>query len=136
MSENKKELTTMERAFLEHLFGAAQGNFKQAMSLAGYGDNTSTSQIRRQLKDEIIEAAKLYLSGAMVKAIFATEDVLDSPNQLGAANKIKAANSILDRAGMTAPTGDVKLNVGSGGLIILPAKGGVKIDPNEDGVDA
>jgi hypothetical protein len=128
----------MERAFLEHLFGEAQGNFKEAMKMAGYGDNVSVSQMKKQLQDEILAAAKYYLSGAMVKAIFATENVLDSPNQLGAANKIKAANSLLDRAGMTAPSGgDVKLSVGSGGVIILPAKGntGVRVEES-DGVDA
>lgn len=138
MSEKKKEYTTLEKAFLEHLFGEAQGNFRKAMQMAGYGDNVSVSQIRRQLQDEIIQAAKDYLSGAAVKAIFATEDVLDSPNQLGAGNRIKAANSLLDRAGLAKPEGgDVKLNVGAGGVIILPAKGnlGVKVE-DSDGVDA
>lgn len=136
MTKDKKELTTMERAFLEHLFGDAQGNFRTAMKMAGYGDNVSTSQMRRQLQDEIVEAAKYYLSGAAVKAIFATEDVLDKPNQLGASNRIKAANSILDRAGMTAPSGgDVKLTVGQG-VIILPAKGGVQVRESDNDVDA
>lgn len=138
MADKKKEYTTLEKAFLEHLFGEAQGNFRKAMQMAGYGDNVSVSQIRRQLQDEIIQASKDYLSGAAVRAIFATEDVLESPNQLGAGNRIKAANSILDRAGLTKPEGgDVKLNVGAGGVIILPAKGnvGVKIEDSE-GVDA
>lgn len=138
MSEKRKEYTTQEKAFLEHLFGEAQGNFRKAMQLAGYGDNTSVSQIRRQLRDEIVEGAKEYLSGAAVRAIFSTEDVLENPNQLGASNRIKAANSILDRAGLVKPeTGDVKLSVGSGGVIILPAKGnvGVRVE-DSDGVDA
>lgn len=137
MTNKPKELTTLERTFLEHLFGEAQGNFSKALKLAGYADTISASQIRRQLRDEIVEAAKEYMSGAAVKAIFATEDVLDSPNQLGAANKIKAANSILDRAGMTGPKdGEVKLDVGKG-IIILPAKGnaGVRVEES-DGVDA
>lgn len=138
MTDRKKEYTTLEKAFLEHLFGEAQGNFRKAMKLAGYGDNVSISQVRRQLQDEIIQAAKEYLSGAAVKAIFATEDVLDTPNQLGASNRIKAANSLLDRAGLAKPeTGDVKLSVGSGGVIILPAKGNVGVRVEEsDSVDA
>lgn len=137
MTNKPKELTTLERTFLEHLFGEAQGNFSKALKLAGYADTISASQIRRQLRDEIVEAAKEYMSGAAVKAIFATENVLDSPNQLGAANKIKAANSILDRAGMTGPKdGEVKLDVGKG-IIILPAKGnaGVRVE-EPDSVDA
>lgn len=129
--KKEKEYTTLEKAFLEHLFGEAQGNFRKAMQLAGYGDNVSVTQVRRQLKDEIIEAAKDYLSGAAVKAIFATEEVLDSPNQLGAANRIKAANSILDRVGMVKPEGDVKLNIGSDGVIILPAKQNMKKEEDE-----
>lgn len=138
MSNTKKEYTTLEKAFLEHLFGEAQGNFRKAMQLAGYGDNVSISQIRKQLEDEIIQAAKTYMSGAAVRAIFATEDILDSPNQLGASNRIKAANSLLDRAGLAKPEGgDVKLSVGAGGIIILPAKGNIGVRVEEsDGVDA
>lgn len=49
MSEKRKEYTTQEKAFLEHLFGEAQGNFRKAMQLAGYGDNTSVSQDRKSV---------------------------------------------------------------------------------------
>ena len=122
MSKNHKEYTTLEKAFLEHLFNDAEGDIKKAMLLAGYGENNSTSQIVKQLSDEIIELSKAYLAGHAPKAILATLGVLDKPDALGAGNRIKAANSILDRAGLAKPDDSIKVSIGSSGVIILPAK--------------
>lgn len=129
-----KEYSDLEKAFLEHLFGEAKGDIRTAMKLAGYNDNTSTTQIVRQLNEEITELAKNYLAGNAPKAVLALLGVIDSPSALGAANKIKAAEAVLNRAGVTKPEGgDVKLNVGSGGVIILPAKKMNKVDVEDDG---
>lgn len=127
-----KEYSDLEKAFLEHLFGEAKGNIKTAMNLAGYNSSMSSTQIIRQLNEEIIELCKNYIAGHAPKAILATLGIIDSPNQLGAGNALKAANSILDRAGLVKPEGsDIKLSVGQGGVIILPAKN-VKVDKEEE----
>lgn len=132
MSKDKKELTTMEAAFLEHLAGEAKGNIKLAMKLAGYSDNISTTQIIRQLKQEMIEVAQEMLAANAMKAVSGLDDVLDSPNSLGAKNKIAAAKEILDRAGIVKPQGELNLSVPDGGLIILPAKGVKKTEEVEE----
>lgn len=132
--KNKKEYSTLELAFLEHLFGPeAQGDIRKAMRLAGYNDTTSTTQVIRQLNEEIIEASKNYIAANAPKALFGTIDVLDKPNQLGASNRIKAANSLLDRAGLVKPEGNSGINVGDigEGIIILPAKKIAKVEVEE-----
>lgn len=124
MSEKKKELTTMEAAFLEHLFSEeAQGDFRIAMKMAGYSDNISVTQIRRQLKDEIVEATKNFLAGNGPKASFKIIRVLEDGALSGAKTSLEAAKQILDRGGVNKPVEqDFNLNVPDGGLIILPAK--------------
>lgn len=123
MSDKKKELTVLERSFLEHLFGEALGNPKLAMKMAGYGENNSVAQITRQLRQEIIEMAEITLAGASPKAVLGLIGVIDDPNALGNKSKIAAAKEILDRAGLVKPDSDVNLKIPSGGVIILPAKG-------------
>lgn len=123
MTEKKtKEYTDLEKAFLEHLFGDAKGDLKQAMRMAGYNDNTSSTQIVKQLKEEIIELAQNYLAGNAPKAVLAMLGVIDDPNALGAKTKVQAAKEILDRAGLVKPEGNVDLKIPAGGVIILPAK--------------
>ncbi len=124
MADNKKkELTTMEAAFIDHLFSdEAKGNIRIAMKMAGYSDNISVTQITKQLRVEITEACQQYIAAQGPAAILANLDVMFNGNQLGAANKLKAAMSVLDRAGLVKPEGDVNLKIPEGGLIILPAK--------------
>lgn len=128
MSEKKRELTTLEAAFLENLFGDAKGNVKLALKMAGYSDNISSTQIMRQLKAEIISLAQDALAANSIKAVMGLDDVLDNPNSLGAKNKIAAAKEVLDRAGISKPEGNVNLNIPEGGIIVLPAKGAKRVE--------
>ena len=136
MSEDgkkKKELTTMEQAFLEYLFHEdVKGNIRKAMKLAGYSENLASSIILRQLKDEIIERAHLELAAHSAQALLALFGVLDDPNSMGAKTKIEAAKQVLDRVGIVKPEGqDVNLKIPDGGLIILPAKKNAKVEEDE-----
>lgn len=117
-----KELTTMQNAFLEALFGEAKGNPHQAKKIAGYADSVKAGVIVAALRDEIVQMSKdiLVLNGP--KAALALVGILDEPNEGGAANKIKVAESILDRIGASAPKEDVNLKVPAGGLFIMPMK--------------
>lgn len=132
MSEKRKELTTLEATFLEHLFGDAKGNAKKALEMAGYSDNISVAQITKQLRREIIERAEIFLAGASAKAVLGMVGVIDDPNALGNKNVISAAKEILDRAGIVKPESGVDLKIPSGGVIILPAKGRIKEEEPED----
>lgn len=132
--EKKKELTELQQKFLAVLFepvenGGAGGNVRQAMNIAGYSKSTTQQEVLRSLSDEITNLAVKSLSVNSGKAVFALLDVLNSPNSLGAANKIKAAQAILDRAGVAKRAEDLNLSIPKGGLVILPAK--QKRDVNE-----
>ena len=75
------------------------------------------------LRDAIIEKSKDYLAYNAAAASHGIRHVLKNPSQAGASIKIKAAESILNRVGITSKENtEVELKVPKGGLIILPAK--------------
>ena len=124
LTPRKKEKTYTEKeiAFLEALSGPAKGDVSKAMDIAGYASSISPTQIRRQLREEIIDIAKDFLAASSIKAVVGLDDVLDRPGQLGAKQKIDAAKQMLDRAGIVAPTDDININIHGTGVIFLPTK--------------
>lgn len=121
--------TQQQSAFLEVLFNEAKGNLRKAMTLAGYGDNTPVSQVVKSLSKEITELSREYLAAHSAKATIAMINVLDDPSALGTPNLIKAAENILNRAGVAQKDG-VSLDIPDGGLVILPAKN-IKVTSDE-----
>ena len=115
-----KELTPKQRMFLEVLFDQAKGSVLTAKQMAGYSENTSTTEVIRSMKDEIADATKEYLARVAPRAAYSMANVLDDPTELGIKEKIVAAKDLLDRTGhaktekmeVTSPTG----------LFILPPK--------------
>ena len=51
-----RNLTAKQNKFLSVLFDEADGDVVKAKLLAGYSENTSTTEIIRGLKEEVIEA--------------------------------------------------------------------------------
>ncbi len=121
MSKEKKELTDMQKAFLEAL-GSTEtgGNIRLAMRKAGYSDNTRPSEVLSSLDEHIREAAKQFLSQNSFKAAHSLIRVLDHPDEAGTANRLKAAEALLNRAGVAKE--DVSLKVPESGIVIMPAK--------------
>lgn len=118
----KKELTPMQESFLEHLFSPEiNGNVRAAMDLAGYSENTATKEVIGPLKEHIIELTNTYLAMNGPKAAVGLVNVIDSPNTLGAANKLKAAESVLDRIGITKKNDDA-MKLPQGAIVFLPPK--------------
>lgn len=117
----KKTYTEQQLAFLEHLYGEAKGDFKVALALAGYSPNTRVSDVVKSLREEIVQAALDYLSLSAPKAAFKMVDLMDRPVQDGATNILKAAQEVLNRAGVNTKE-DVSVKVPSGGIFIMPAK--------------
>lgn len=118
-----KVLTEKQSKFLEVLFEEAEGDLHVAKKLAGYSDNSSLTEIMPGLREAIIEKSKDYLAYNGASAALGIRNVLKNPAQAGAAVKIKAAESILNRIGITSKENqDIELKVPKGGLIILPAK--------------
>lgn len=136
-NEKKKELTEKQQAFLRHLFSdETMGNAKEAKKLAGYSDNVSVSEVINPLTDEIIEEAKKHFASNASKAMFGVLSVLIDPAQAGAMNKLKAANEILNRAGIKEKPDSGETKLPENGIVILPAKNSsVKIEVNNSDDD-
>lgn len=125
MSENKKEkeLTERQKLFLHYLFDEeTMGNAREAKRLAGYSENVSVTQVIDALSDEIIEYAKRRFASNASKAMFGVLSVLNEPAQAGAMNKLKAANEILNRAGIKEKSEQQEVKIPENGIVILPAK--------------
>ena len=115
-----KSLTEKQQKFLEVLFDQADGNVMIAKQLAGYSDNTSTTEVIKGLKDEINDATKEYLARVAPRAAFAMGSALDNPTELGIRDKMTAAKDLLDRTGHNK-TDKMEVTAPSG-LFILPPK--------------
>lgn len=117
----KKPLTDMQKKFLEKLFSdEAKGSIIKAKRLAGYSEEYTTRELTNSLKDEILEATRLYIATHAPRAAMAVMDGIDDPTELGIKEKLSAAKDLLDRAGLVKTE---KMEVSaSGGVMILPAK--------------
>ena len=57
-----RQLTDKQQKFLDVLFEEAGGSVTLAKKLAGYSETSSTSDVTKGLKDEILEATQLYMA--------------------------------------------------------------------------
>ena len=115
-----KELTEMQQTFLQVLFDQAGGDVVAAKKLAGYADGTSTSDIVKSMKDEIMEATQLYMSRNAPRAAVAMVGGLTDPTELGIRDKMAAAKELLDRTGLVKTE---KMQVeATGGVMLMPVK--------------
>ena len=115
-----KELTEMQQTFLQVLFDQAGGDVVTAKKLAGYADGTSTSDIVKSMKEEIMEATQLYMSRNAPRAAVAMVGGLTDPTELGIRDKMAAAKELLDRTGLVKTE---KMQVeATGGVMLMPTK--------------
>ena len=115
-----RTLTERQQKFLDVLFDGANGDIVQAKLLAGYSESSSTSDIIKSLKEEIMDATHLYMSRNAPKAAVAMVSGLDDPTQLGIRDKLSASKELLDRVGLIK-TEKIQVEA-SGGVMILPPK--------------
>ena len=115
-----RELTTKQQTFLTVLFDEAEGDYTRAKQIAGYSEGTSSSEVIRSLKDEVLELTKEYLAMNAPRAARAMISVLDRPSELGNQHKLSAAKELLDRIGIHK-TDKVELTAPSG-IMLLPPK--------------
>ena len=121
-----RELTVKQRVFLDVLFEEAKGDMVQAKKIAGYADSSSTSEIIKGLKEEILEATQMYMARNAPKAAMAMTHALYDPTELGIRDKMSAAKELLDRVGLVKTE---KMQVeASGGVMIMPPKAPVEDD--------
>ena len=121
-----RQLTGKQQAFLNVLFDEAGGNMAVAKKLAGYSETSSTAEIVKGLKEEILEATQMYMVQNAPKAAVAMTGALYDPTELGIRDKMSAAKELLDRVGLVKTE---KMQVeASGGVMLMPPKAPVEDD--------
>ena len=115
-----KELTEKQRKFLDVLFDEANGDVTQAKLLAGYAPTSSTSDIVRGIKEEVLEATQMFMARNAPRAAVAMVSGINDPTELGIREKMTAAKELLDRTGLVKKE---KMQVEStGGVMLMPVK--------------
>ena len=115
-----KELTEKQRKFLDVLFDEANGDVTQAKLLAGYAPTSSTSDIVRGIKEEVLAATQMFMARNAPKAAVAMVSGINDPTELGIRDKMTAAKELLDRTGLVKTE---KMQVEStGGVMLMPMK--------------
>ena len=115
-----RQLTEKQQALLNVLFEEAGGDMVQAKKMAGYADTSSTSEIVKGLKEEILEATQMYMARNAPKAAMAMPGALHDPTEMGIRDKMVAAKELLDRTGLIK-TEKVQVEA-AGGVMLMPAK--------------
>jgi hypothetical protein len=115
-----RELTEKQVKFLEVLFEQAGGDILRAKELAGYSDNSPTTDIIKGLKEEIMERTQLYMARNAPRAAMSLVSGMVDPTELGLRDKLSAAKDLLDRVGLVK-TEKVQVET-TNGLMILPPK--------------
>ena len=121
-----RQLTAKQQVFINVLFDEAAGNVTLAKKIAGYADTTSTSEIVKGLKEEILDATQLFMARNAPQAAVAMAGALMDPTELGIRDKMSAAKDLLDRTGLVKT--EKMQGEASGGLMLMPPKAVVEDD--------
>ena len=115
-----RKLSEKQSRFLDSLFlKGVDGDFEKAKLIAGYAEATPTSQIVEVLEEEVLALTRRYVSSLAPKAAYSLHDLLNSPTQLGAKDRLAITKDVLDRTGLGKTE---KLEVTGNALFILPPK--------------
>ena len=124
-----RELTEKQQLFLDSLV-ETEGNAKQAAAIAGYSGGHY--QVLKALKNEVLELTKDVLAHNAPKAAFKLLEIMESDKPIPqASNKLTAAQSLLDRVGVSkSETLDINHQV-SGGIFLMPDKAPIEVEAEE-----
>ena len=121
-----RQLTEKQQKLLDVLFEEAGGDIVAAKKLAGYADTSSTAEIVKGIKEEILDATHMYMARNAPRAAMAMVSGLMDPTELGIRDKMSAAKELLDRTGLVKTE---KMQVeASGGVMLMPPKAIVEDD--------
>ena len=129
LAKTTRKLTEKQQSFLDYLIETS-GNPKEAAELAGYSGNHY--QIIQTLREEIVDLASDVLARSAPQAAFKLIEVMNSDKSMPQVNtKLQAAQTILDRVGVSKRERlDVNHNV-NGGIFILPEKQPIEVEAEE-----
>ena len=127
--QTSRELTDKQQLFLDSLV-ETEGDAKQAAALAGYSGGHY--QVLKSLKNEVLELTKDVLAHNAPKAAFKLLEIMSSDKPIPqASNKLNAAQSLLDRVGVSKSEKlDINLQT-SGGIFIMPDKAPINIEAED-----
>lgn len=119
-TQQARQLTEKQQLFLDNLI-ETEGNAKAAAELAGYSGGHY--QVLKSLKNEVLELTKDVLAHNAPKAAFKLLEIMNSDKPIPqASNKLVAAQSLLDRVGVSKSEKlDINMQASSG-IFILPDK--------------
>ena len=124
-----RTLTEKQQSFLSNLI-ETKGDLKLSAELAGYSGNHY--QIIQSLKHEIVDLASDVLAREAPSAAFKLIEMMKSSNAVPQANvKLQAAQTILDRVGVSKKE---KLDINhkvTNSIFILPEKKTIDISEDE-----
>ncbi len=125
-NNNSKTLTDKQQKFLDCLV-EHNGNAKLAAKEAGYSGNHY--QVVKALKNEILDLTTDILANSAPEAAVRLVDIMRTDKPIPQiSNKLQAAQTILDRVGVTKQERlEVNHKANGGGVFILPAKEEVTI---------
>jgi hypothetical protein len=129
LQKTTRKLTEKQQSFLDYLI-ETDGNPKEAAELAGYSGNHY--QIIQTLREEIVDLASDVLARSAPQAAFKLIEVMNSDKSMPQINtKLQAAQTILDRVGVSKRERlDVNHNV-KGGIFILPEKQPIEVEAED-----
>ena len=129
LAKTTRKLTEKQQSFLDYLIETG-GNPKEAAELAGYSGNHY--QIIQTLREEIVDLASDVLARSAPQAAFKLIEVMNSDKSMPqVSTKLQAAQTILDRVGVSKRERlDVNHNV-NGGIFILPEKQPIEVEAEE-----
>ena len=124
-----RTLTDKQQKFLDCLI-EHNGNAKLAAKEAGYSGNHY--QVVKSLKNEIIDLATDILANSAPQAALKMVDIMNTDMPIPqVANKLQAAQTILDRVGVVKKERVEVDHKTNGGVFILPAKKKVNVIEGE-----
>ena len=129
LQKTTRKLTEKQQSFLDYLI-ETNGNPKEAAEVAGYSGNHY--QIIQTLREEIVDLASDVLARSAPQAAFKLIEVMNSDKSMPQINtKLQAAQTILDRVGVSKRERlDINHNV-NGGIFILPEKQPIEVEAVE-----
>ena len=104
---------------------------QKAAELAGYSSHYH--HVVKTLKSEILELTQEILANSAPRAAFKVVEIMESTKPVvQAANKLSAAQTLLDRVGVSKVDKiDINHSVNSGGIFLMPDKAPVVIEAEE-----
>ena len=121
--DTKRKLTEQQQTFLSALAVQAKGDINKALDIAGYKE-TSYYNVINNLKEEIVDVATKILAKSAPQASQKLVEILNSDDPIPQVNaKLQAAQTLLDRVGVSKRDKLDVMHTASGGIFLIPEKG-------------